>query len=169
MHAMEPRTTHPLIEEAAKKAAVAWLLVPGAEPAYPVWCAWLSGALFVVSGAGEQAAPGLADAPSAQVMLRGDHLGRIVTWAADVSTVEPGGAEWDEVVPQLAGKRLNAPGNAEETGRRWAEQAVVSRLTPASEPLPPPDGALAAPPRPSPATRRPRRPFRLHRVRGSKR
>jgi hypothetical protein len=169
MHHMEPRTTHPLIEEAAKKAAVAWLLVPSAEPAYPVWCAWLSGALFVVSGEGEQAAPGLAEASTAQVMLRGDHLGRIATWDAAVSTVEPGSAEWDEVAPQLAAKRLNAPSSAEETVRRWAEHAVLSRLTPASDPLPPPDAALAAPPRPSPATRRPRRPFRLHRVRGSKR
>jgi hypothetical protein len=156
---MEPRTTHPLIEEAAKKAAVAWLLVPGAEPAYPVWCAWLSGSLFVVSGDGEQTAPGLAGSPSAQVNLRGDHGGRVVAWTAQVSTVEPGSAEWTEVVPQLTAKRLNAP----------AGSAVVSRLTPVSEPQPPPDGALAAPPRPSPATRRPRRPFRLHRVRGSHR
>jgi hypothetical protein len=166
---MEPSTTHPLIEEAAKKAAVAWLLVPGAEPAYPVWCAWLSGALFVVSGEGEQAAPGLAGAAAAQVTLRGDHLGRIATWAADVSTVEPGTPEWDEVAPQLAAKRLNAPGNAEETVRRWTEQATVSRLSPAAQPEPLPDSALAMPPRPSPATRRPRRPFRLHRVRGSNR
>ncbi|WP_238016457.1 hypothetical protein KZZ52_04120 [Dactylosporangium sp. AC04546] len=156
----------PLIEEAAKKAAVAWLSVPGAGPAYLVWCAWLGGSLLVVSGPGEQPAPGLAEASTAEVTLRGDHGGRIVTWTATVSRIEPSADEWAELVPQLAGKRLNG---ATDLAAVWAERCVVSRLTPAGDTRPLPDDAQAAPPRPSPATRLPKRPFRLHKVRGANR
>jgi hypothetical protein len=159
----------PLVDEAMKKAAVAWLTVPGAGPAYLVWCLWIDGALYVVSGPGEQAAPGLADAATAQVTARGDHGGRIVTWPAEVSRLKPDTEDWTAVAPQLAGKRLNASGTAEQTVARWADECVLSRLAPAGDPdeagATLPDASLAAPPRPSPAARLPRRPFRLHRVR----
>jgi hypothetical protein len=161
----------PLIDEAMKKAAVAWLTVPGADRTYPVWCLWHEGALYVISGPGEQPAPGLADAGTATVTGRGDHGGRIVSWPAEVSRVEPGTEEWDTVATQLAGKRLNASGSAGETVLRWAEECVVSRLAPTGEPTEAgpdlPDGSLAVPPPPSPAARTTRRPFRLHRVRGA--
>jgi len=161
--------TTPLVEEAMKKAAVAWFAVPGQSRAYLVWCAWLDGALYVVSGPGEQDAPGLADAGTAEVTVRGDHGGRIVSWPAAVSRVAPGTEEWTSVTPQLAAKRLNAAGNAEQTVDRWAAECVVSRLAPAGEPTAAgrslPDTSLAAPPPPSPAARTTRRPFRLHRVR----
>jgi hypothetical protein len=154
-----------LIEEAAKKAAVAWLSVPGVGTDYLVWTTWLDGALYVVSGPEEQAAPGLAGASRVDVSLRGDHGGRIVTWPADVSTVDPDSPEWTEVAPQLAGKRLNAPGTTDETVQRWATANVLSKLAPAGQTEPLPDSSLAAAPRPTPATRLPKRPFRLHRVR----
>src|SRR5688572_14270934 len=116
MQPMEPDgSVHPLIEETAKKAAVAWLTVPGGGAAYPVWCLYADGALFVVSGPGEQSAPGLAEADRVEVTLRGDHGGRVVTWPAAVSTVDPTDEASAGVVTQLAGKRLNAPGTAEQT------------------------------------------------------
>lgn len=155
-----------LVEEAAKKAAVAWLAVPGGGPSYLVWCAWLGGALLVVSGPGEQAAPGLREAATAEVTLRGDHGGRIVTWTAEVTRIDPASEEWTELVPQLAGKRLNGSASAELAGL-WAETCVVSRLTPAGGTGDLPDDSQAAPPRPTPATRLPKRPFRLHKVRGA--
>ena len=68
---------HPLIEEAMKKAAIVWLTVADARP-YGVWCLWTDGALYLVSGPGEQPAPGLAEATEALVTARGDHGGRIV-------------------------------------------------------------------------------------------
>jgi hypothetical protein len=154
-----------LIEEAAKKAAVAWLSVAGAGPAYLVWTAWLDGALLVVSGPGEQATPGLAEGATVQVSLRGDHGGRIVDWPARASTVDPA----DELLPQLAAKRLNAPGTTDEVVRRWCEANTVYRLDPAGDLASLPEGSLAEPPRPSPATRLPRKPFRLHRVRKARR
>ena len=161
------QTLPPLVEEAMKKAAIAWLTVNG--PAFPVWCLWIDGALYVVSGPDEQPAPGLAEAQSAVVTARGDHGGRIVSWPAEVSRVAPDRDEWTAVAAQLAGKRLNAPGTADETVARWAAGCVVSRLAPAGEPTEAgeslPDGSLAAAPRETPATRIPRRPFRLHRVR----
>jgi hypothetical protein len=159
---------HPLVDEVMKKAAIVWLTVDGGRP-YPVWCLWIGDALYVVSGPGEQPAPGLAEAATALVTARGDHGGRVVTWPADVTRVAPDGELWPAVVPQLAGKRLNASGTADETAARWAAGCVVSRLAPAGEPTEAgstlPDGSGAAPPPLTSATRRPAKPFRLHRVR----
>jgi len=157
-----------LVEEAVKKAAVAWVTVPG-RPAVALWCLPVDGKLYVVSGPGEQAAPGLVEAATALVTLRGDHGGRIVTWPAMVVAVEPGGEEWAAAVPQLAGKRLNAPGPAEHLVERWAAECAVHRFEPAGDPVEAgatlPESGHLEPPRPTPAARPARRPFRLHRVR----
>lgn len=159
----------PLIEEASKKASVAWLSVPGAGAAYPVWCLWVDGALYFVTGPGEQPAPGMAEARTADVTLRGDHGGRVVTWPAAVSRLDPAGEEWPVIAPQLAGKRLNAVGGAEQTVARWSGECAVYRLTPSGESLEAgetlPDSALAETPRPTPAVREVRKPVRFHRVR----
>jgi hypothetical protein len=157
-----------LVQEALKKAAIAWITVDG-HPPYGVWCLGVDDGLYVVSGPGEQPAPGLASAAEALVTIRGDHGGRIVTWPATVSRVWPGTDEWDSVAAQLAGKRLNAPSPAEALVQRWAAECAISRLSlagPAVEAGPTlPADSLAAPPPPTPATRRTRNPFRLHRVR----
>jgi hypothetical protein len=159
----------PIVEETAKKAAVAWLTVPGAGPAYAVWCLWISDALYVVTGPGEQPAPGLATATRAAVTLRGDHGGRVVTWSAEVSIVDSAGTEWSTVAPALAAKRLNAPGGPQQTALRWAAECVVVRLRPDGEAAEAgsalPDTSLAEAVRPTPAARPNRKPFRLHRVR----
>jgi hypothetical protein len=168
---------HPLVDEAMKKAAIVWLTIPGqaSRPAgstagQPVWCLWIEGALCVVSGPGEQPAPGLADARTALVSVRGDHGGRILTWPASVSRVAPDAPEWAGIAGQLAAKRLNAPGTTDETVARWAaDGCVVSRLTPVGDPTEMgatlADSSGAAAPRPTPASRRTANPFRLHRVR----
>jgi hypothetical protein len=158
---------HPLVNEAMKKAAIAWLGVGAGSP-YPVWCLWVDDALYVISGPGEQPAPGLAGASTAAVTARGEHGGRIVTWTAQVETVAPHSELWPAVAPQLAGKRLNSTGT-DELVARWAQECVLNRLTPTA--APPLSGAalpaedLAEPPLPSPAVRTTRKPFRLHRVR----
>jgi hypothetical protein len=121
---------HPLVVEAMRKAAVAWLTVAPHAP-YPVWCAWIDDALYVVSGPGEQAAPGLAHAVSAEVSARGDHGGHIITWPALVRRVPPDSPLWTVVAPQLAAKRLNGPPVAQLVPR-WATECVVVRLTPAA-------------------------------------
>ncbi|MGH3716823.1 MAG: hypothetical protein ACRDT4_25695, partial [Micromonosporaceae bacterium] len=123
---------HPLITESMKKAAVVWLTVDDAR-AYPVWCLWQDDALYVVSGPGEQAAPGLAAADTATVTSRGDSGGRIVSWPAQVTRLTPDDERWEQVVPTLASKRLNLPAD-EDTAARWAAECVVSRLEPAADP-----------------------------------
>jgi hypothetical protein len=153
-----------VVTEAMKKAAVAWVAV-GDGPALALWCMPIDDALYLVSGPGEQSAPGLAETDRASVSLRGDHGGRIVTFPAAVDRVVPETDEWEAVAPQLATKRLNAPGSAADLAARWAAECTVSRLTPAGDPVEPGDASEAAPPRETPATRRPRKPFRLHRVR----
>ncbi|MFI0796014.1 hypothetical protein ACH4OY_25520 [Micromonospora rubida] len=165
---VDERVATPLVDEAVKKAAVAWVGVVG-EPARALWCVPVEGSLLVVSGPGEQPAPGLAEAAEAQVTLRGDHGGQIVTWQARVTRVAPGTEEWTALAPTVAGKRLNAPGPTADLVRRWAaEGCALVRLTPAGEPATGdrlPDSSLAEPPRPAPVVRATRRPFRLHRVR----
>ena len=142
--------THPLVVEAIRKAAVAWV-APDDRPARALWCMPAEGALWVVTGPGEQDAPGLAGAERAMVTLRGDHGGRVVTWPARVSRVEPGSQAWAEVVPQLAGKRLNAAADAATLVERWGAECAVLTLTPEGEPVAAgpalPDAALAEPPR----------------------
>ena len=155
-----------LIEEAMKKAPVAWISVAGGRP-FLVWCAWLNDALYVVSGPGEQAAPGLADARECTVTARGDNGARIVTWPARVSRLSPGVDPWDQVVTALAGKRLNLPAS-DDTATRWATECVVNRLEPAGSPIEAgdslPNDSLAAEPPPTPAARRVTAPFHLHRI-----
>ncbi|MET0414595.1 MAG: hypothetical protein ABW022_01065 [Actinoplanes sp.] len=152
-----------------KKAALAWVSV-GDGPALALWCMPLEGSLILVTGPGEQHAPGLAEATKATVRLRGDNGGLIVVSEMTAARLTPGTEDWTTVAPQLAGKRLNASGSADEVVARWAEQGcAVVRLTPV------PDGTVAAPdlpadpgaaaPRETPARVEVRRPFRLHRVR----
>ncbi|GGN56525.1 hypothetical protein GCM10010112_08520 [Actinoplanes lobatus] len=162
-----------VLEEAIKKAAIAWISV-GDGPAYALWCMPVESSLAVVSGPGEQFAPGLAEAQRATVRLRGDHGGLIVQAEAEVSRLDPGSAEWDEIAPQLAGKRLNASGPAEEVVARWAaDGCALVRLTPAADAATGaadlPAESQAAPPRETPARVETRRPFRLHRVKGADR
>ncbi|MFY1675021.1 hypothetical protein ACN27G_34640 [Plantactinospora sp. WMMB334] len=158
----------PLVAEAMKKAAVAWVAV-GDRPAVALWCVPLDGGLYVVSGPGEQSAPGLAEAGTATVTLRGDHGGQIVTWPAEVTRIAPESERWAEVAPQVAAKRLNATGSPAAVAQRWTAGCALVRLAPAGAPLAAgttlPDGSLAAAPRETTAIRRTRRPFRLHRVR----
>lgn len=158
---------HPLVAEAMKKAAIVWLRVDAA-PAYPVWCLAVDDALYVVTGGGEQPAPGLAPGADLGVSARGDHGGRIVTWMVTVERVDPGSELWQTVAPQLAAKRLNSSGTAEAVVARWAEESAVFRLAPLGQIVDGHDradaGSEAAPPLPTPAVRRTAKPFRLHRV-----
>ncbi|MEU4560010.1 hypothetical protein AB0F72_16640 [Actinoplanes sp. NPDC023936] len=161
--------TSGVLDEAIKKAAIAWISV-GDGPAYALWCMPAESSLLVVSGPGEQFAPGLAESQRATVRLRGDHGGLIVATDAAVTRLTPGSDEWNELAPALAAKRLNAPGSADELVARWAEtNCAVVRVTPVAESAVGapelPTEAGAEPPRETPARVETRRPFRLHRVR----
>ncbi|MFK3985446.1 hypothetical protein ACI2K4_34365 [Micromonospora sp. NPDC050397] len=152
-----------------KKASIAWVSVDGG-PGLALWCLPLEGGLYVVSGPGEQRAPGLSDATTATVTLRGDHGGQIVTWPAEVTRLVPGTEQWEANAPLVAAKRLNAAGTAAQLVERWAaDGCALNRLAPAGVPLAEggslPAGSGAEVPRESPAVRQTRKPFRLHRVR----
>jgi hypothetical protein len=161
--------TSGVLEEAIKKAAIAWISVADG-PAYALWCMPVETSLAVISGPGEQFAPGLADARRATVRLRGDHGGLILRTEATVTRLLPGSDEWAEIAPQVAAKRLNASGTAEEVVARWAaDGCALVRLAPATETVvgsaDVPAESHAGPPRETPARVETRRPFRLHRVR----
>ncbi|MGX6605189.1 hypothetical protein ACWKSP_24090 [Micromonosporaceae bacterium Da 78-11] len=161
--------TSAVLDEAIKKAALAWVSV-GDGPALGLWCMPLDGSLILVSGPGEQFAPGLAEATRATVRLRGDTGGLIVVTKAAVLRLVPATEDWTTVAPQLAGKRLNASGTADEVVARWdATGCAIVRLTPDQEdPVTAPGlptGSGARTPRDTPARVEVRKPFKLHRVR----
>ncbi|MFI8926140.1 hypothetical protein ACIG3E_00460 [Streptomyces sp. NPDC053474] len=142
-----------LIEEATKKSGLIW--VRGAGPARVLWHAWLDGAAHLVGdGPGEQPLPHLADGTTAEVTVRSkDKGGRLLSWTATVTELAPRTEEWEAAVAELKGKRLNAP-DGERVVERWAAECRVLRLTPREADLEAPEGSLAAPPLPTPATTR---------------
>lgn len=160
--------TSAVLDEAVKKAALAWVAV-GDGPSLGLWCMPLEGALIVVTGPGEQFAPDLPGATRATVRLRGDNGGLIVVAEMTVARILPGSDDWDTAAPQLAAKRLNAHGSADEVVTRWVETGcTVLRLSPSEETVTAPDlpaDSEAAEPRETPARVEVRKPFRLHRVR----
>jgi hypothetical protein len=152
-----------LIEEATKRSGLVWLDLPGLDCPRGAWHVWHDGAAYVVTGGIEQPLPGLPEAERVTVIVRSkDKGGRLVSWVAAVSRVEPGTDEWDAVTPLLAKERLNAPDGARQV-ERWADEAYVLRLAPTGEvaeaPGSMPDDYAAVRPVPSPATTTRGKPF----------
>ncbi|SDQ44958.1 hypothetical protein [Thermostaphylospora chromogena] len=115
----------PLIEEGARKSSVLWISLDRPRLA---WHVWHDGAVYVVTGGGEQHLPGLTEASTVRVTLRSkDNGGELVSFDARVEVVDQ--AREPEAVAALAKERLNAPDGAETT-RRWAADSHVVRLTP---------------------------------------
>jgi hypothetical protein len=86
---------------------------------------WREGALWLVTGAGEQEVPGLADGSRCAVVLRSPSThSRLLGTTAVAHAVTPGSPEWDTALPALAAARLNAPSHPAE---RWAD-ATIYRL-----------------------------------------
>lgn len=113
------------IHEGAKKSGILWL---GLDRPRLAWHAYHDGAIYVVTGGGEQELPGLAERDSVRVTLRSkDNGARLVSFDADVSVVDQ--AKEPEAVAVLAKERLNAP-DTEALPERWAQESTVVRLTP---------------------------------------
>jgi hypothetical protein len=142
-----------LVEEATKKSGLIW--VRGGGPARALWHVWHDGAAYLVGdGPGEQPLPGIAGGSTAEVTVRSkDKGGRLVVWTAAVTELAPHSEAWDTAVAELRGKRLNAP-DTERMTERWASECRVLRLAPQDVSTDLPQGSLAAPPLPTPATTR---------------
>jgi ADP-ribose pyrophosphatase YjhB (NUDIX family) len=136
-----------LVAEATRRAGVVWLTVPGRDRPFPVWHIWRTvgepgaldppppGAAYLVTGPGEQPAPGLAGAGQVTVTVPSKQAGgALVAWTAGVRRVNPGSAEWAAVIGPLVAGRLNAavgPGEV-SPAQRWARTGAVFCLTPVS-------------------------------------
>jgi hypothetical protein len=159
----------PLVAEATKKSDLVWVSVPGQSRPSAVWHVWRDDSAYVVTGPGEQPAPGLAGSPTCDVTVRSsDKGGRIVTWRASVSQLTPGSEAWADVVPAMLAVRLNLT-DAAEAEKRWAGSCAVLRLAPTGELVEAgstlPSASLAGPPLPSPARTSTRVPYTLGRRR----
>ena len=115
-----------LVAEATRRSGVVWVSAPGVPPTL-VWHLWHDDAAWLVVGGDEQQLPPLG--PSASVAVRSKTGALVVTWQAAVSQVAPGSERWSEVVPLLAGERLNAP-SVTDLPARWAAASTVLELRP---------------------------------------
>ena len=121
--------TDALLQEAARRSAVLWVTAPDGGTQL-LWHVWAEGAFYVVTGGGEQPWPGPLPR-RVEVVLRSKErpTARLVQVEADVERLEPGGEEWERIVPLLAAARLNAR-DAREQPQRWARESTVLRLRP---------------------------------------
>lgn len=112
-----------------RRSGVVWVSVAGAAPR-TLWHVWHQDADHILHGGGEQQVPELVGATAALVTVRCRQLdGRPLVWTADVSVIDPGSADWAELLPLLVKNRLNMPDTAGAPAR-WAATSVLSRLTP---------------------------------------
>jgi hypothetical protein len=125
-----------LIAEAAKRAGLIWITVPGQgageEWPRPAWHVWRDAA-YVLTGPGEQEIPGLGDASQVTVAVASkDTGGLLVRWTARVSRVEPDSQEWPGIIGALLAGRLNEPASPGDPSpaQRWARTGAVYRLSP---------------------------------------
>lgn len=140
-----------VVAEATRRSAVVWLGPPAGRPV-PVWHLWHEDAAYVVLGAGEQRLPfPVPEVLVVTVRSRAARGERVVAWLGAVEVVEPGTNRWDEVLPLLRARRLNAP--AGDLGARWAAGALLLRLVPTGELVPAPEQELYPASRPTRATR----------------
>lgn len=152
-----------LVEETCRKSSLVWLRPSGESRSVAAWHVFVDGAVHVVGGGLEQTLPDVADGDEVEVTVRSkDTGGRLVCFAARVSTVRPEDDAWDPVVTELHAKRLNPP-DGEAQPQRWARESRVLRLEPTGRMLERP-GHLshrshAAEPPGSPATTRGPLPF----------
>jgi hypothetical protein len=172
---MDAAATETLIEGAAKKSGLVWVVAVGTSAAggreQPVWHVWQDGAVYVLTGGIEQPVPGGIDALGADgtgrahVLARGKGpSGRVLTFETTVSKVSAGSDEWEAVVPALMAGRLNLPDGA-DAPKRWAVECTLWKLRPTGtivETAADADPAShAAEPPPTPARSRVPRPLHL--------
>lgn len=119
------------MEQATRRSGVVWLLADGTGPPQPVWHLWHAGAAHVVHGGAEQVLDGVGDGDRVLVVVRSKHSqsDRVVQWWAVAHALRPGTPAWDEIVPLLHARRLNARDGDGEPAR-WARESSVLTLTP---------------------------------------
>jgi hypothetical protein len=129
-----------LIEEGAKKSGVLWVRLDGRDRL--AWHVWHDGAIYIVTGAGEQSLPGLAEASRVQVTLRSkDNGAALISFEADVRVVDQSDSSEAGAVAALAKERLNAV-DAPGLAARWASGSSVVRLAPDPAARPAPEVAV---------------------------
>lgn len=120
-----------LIEEGAKKSGVLWVSLAGRDRL--AWHVWHDGAIYLVTGGGEQALPGLAESSRVRVTLRSkDNGAELVSFEADVAPVDQSAPSETEAgaLAALVKERLNASDATGLAGRWAASGASIVRLTP---------------------------------------
>ncbi len=146
------------------RTAISWVVVDGRP--WPVWHAVDGARIFVVSGPGEQHLPHLPE--TVEVILRTkDTHARRGPYPARVARIRPGVPAWEPGITALLAARQGVPDEALVDHWKAACAVWAIDLDPtADEPVVTRDEpSYAAPPQPTSATTKPRRPKHLGRLR----
>lgn len=151
-----------LLDAGLKRTDLIWV-GPDVATTRAVWQVWDDGAIYLLCGGGEQAAPVQPGQRATVVVASKDKRTRLLTFTAAVEQVGPG-EDWDRITGQMVTRRLNLP-DGEAAPGRWARESMLLRLRPELPLLERPGqydaGSHAAPPPPTPATTRVPRPWHL--------
>ncbi len=152
-----------LLNEAATKSGIVWVVIPGDRP-WAVWHAYADGKVVVVSGPGEQTLPEVPG--EVELVFRSkDNGGRLIRVAARAVTLQPESPEWEAAVATLMPVRLNSPGDV-DLRARWARECMVRTFEPFGAPLESPGSLEAGDGRvivqPSPASTGSWHPWHIH-------
>ena len=127
------------VDAALSKSTIAWVIVPqngGAEATKAVWYGYDQGRVYVLTGAGEQEVPGLAEGSKhVKLIVRSKDVQSKVGEVVCVTQVLPKDAEWERIAREiLLGRRLNLP-DGEKAADRWKRDCEIVQLTPILDPL----------------------------------
>jgi hypothetical protein len=122
------------VDAALSKSTIAWVVVPqadGKDVTKAVWYGYEQGRVYVLTGAGEQDVPGLAEGSKhVRLIVRSKDVQSKVGEVTCVTQVLPKGADWERIARELLlGRRLNLP-DGEAAVERWKRDCEMVQLTP---------------------------------------
>jgi len=122
------------VDAALAKSTIAWVVVPqqaGDEVTKAVWFGYDEGRVYILTGAGEQEIPGLAEGSThVKLIVRSKDVQSKVGEVTCVTQVLPKDAAWERIAREmLLGRRLNLP-DGEKAVDRWKRDCEIVQLTP---------------------------------------
>jgi hypothetical protein len=122
------------VDAALSKSTIAWVAVAqagGTEVTKPVWYGYDQGRVYVLTGAGEQDIPGLAEGSKhVRLIVRSKDVQSKVGEVTCVTQVLPKDPNWERIARDvMLGRRLNLP-DGEAAVDRWKRDCEIVQLTP---------------------------------------
>lgn len=121
------------VDAALDKGAIAWLTTVDEKQrkhTKPIWYGYQRGIVYVLTGPGEQAIPGLAEGTTVKLAVRSKEKQSLVGEMDCSVRLLPKGLEWVAIARDiLLGRRLNLT-DGDQAVDRWGKNAEIYVLTP---------------------------------------